>query len=120
MNRSGGYSQPRADTNQSGGAVTGKKDPSILKPSGASYSEDKSGGTIGIISKPKIDPKVEPKKDNYVKPTPVHENTQPEQHVEEEIGMDVNIQGIGKKNKFNKPGYLRKGKKVAENFKFAE
>ena len=95
--------------NQSG-AITGKKDPSILRPSGPSYSEDRSGGTIGIISKPKIEPKAETKKDNYVKPAP--ENTQPQQHVEEDFGEDVNIQGIGKKNKFNKPGYLRKGRKA--------
>jgi len=91
--------------NQSG-AITGKKDPSILKPSGAS-STDKpsSGGTIGIISKPKID--------NYVKPGKTPENVQPEQQAEEEVGIDVNIHGFGKKNKHNKPGFLRKGKKVA-------
>ena len=30
------------------------------------------------------------------------------------------MHGFGKRNKHNKPGVLRKGKKVAENFKFAE
>ena len=103
--------QQKGDINQSG-AITGKKDPSILKPSGPSNApKESSGGTIGIISKPKIDNYVQEKKTG---------NVQPEQQVEEDIGVDVNIHGFGKKNKHNKPGYLRKGKKVAENFKFAE
>ena len=52
---------------------------------------------------------------------PKAETVQPEQQADEDFGgIDVNIQGFGKKNKYNKPGFLRKGRKVAENFKFAE
>lgn len=69
VNRSTGMNQGKTNIEQSG-AVTGKKDPSILKPSGqVSTEKESSGGTIGIISKPKIEPKV----DNYMPP----KNVQP-------------------------------------------
>ena len=82
-----------------------------MKPSASNVDQSRKepGGTIGIISKPKID--------NYVKPE--RKNTQPAQPTEEPIAIG-GFTAYGKKNKFNKPGFLRKGKKVAENFKFAE
>lgn len=63
--------QGKAGLDQSGGAITGRKEPSILKPSGPSEKES-SGGTIGIISKPKIDPKKEP---SVPQPPPQPEQT---------------------------------------------
>lgn len=83
-----------------------------MKPDSSAGGSSKTGGTIPIISKPQIN--------NYVEDKPKKEvvNPQPEQQ-EEEITIEA-IHGFGNKNKFNKPGYLRKGKKVAENFKFAE
>ena len=89
------------------GAVLGRKEPSIIKSSQDDTKSKEPGGTIGIISKPQID--------NYVKPS----NPQPTQIAEETVQVEV-FQGYGKRNKHNKPGFLRKGKKVAENFKFAE
>lgn len=85
-----------------------------MKPSEPAPEKEATvpGGTIGIISKPKIN--------NYVEePSKKHsEKPQPEQQ-QEEVTIEV-VHGFGNKNKFNKPGYLRKGKKVAENFKFEE
>jgi hypothetical protein len=46
------------------------------------------------------------------------ESPQPVQQLEE-ITLEV-LHPFSNKNKFNKPGFLRKGKKVAEDFKFAD
>ena len=46
------------------------------------------------------------------------ENPQPVQQFEE-VTLEV-LHPFSNKNKFNKPGFLRKGKKVAEDFKFAD
>lgn len=87
------------------------KDTSILKPEPSGYG-GKTGGTIPIISKPQIN--------NYVDEKPKQPAVEPQpQQQEEEVIIEA-IHGFGNKNKFNKPGFLRKGKKVAENFKFAE
>ena len=46
------------------------------------------------------------------------ENPQPVQQFEE-VTLEV-LHPFSNKNKFNKPGFLRKGKKVAEDFKLAD
>lgn len=50
-------------------------------------------------------------------PKPV-ENLQPTQQPEETT-IEV-LHPFSNRNKFNKPGFLRKGKKAAEDYKFAE
>lgn len=102
-----------------------QKDPSILVPS----SENEKAPTINTIpieSQPVLPPGK--KVDNYVKPA----EKVPEKKVEpavivpaqppkndEPIVIDV-LHPFSIKNQFNKPGNLRKLKKVAEDFKFAE
>ena len=101
MNKSG------RDTNKTPSIVN---PPSQPQPPGNKDTGKGSIGDIPIHSKPVIPPTKEPK--------PSNKNTQPDQPIDEVINLEP-LHGFGKRNKHNKPGFLRKGKKVAENFKFA-
>jgi hypothetical protein len=99
--------------------------PSILVPSNEVDNKAPTINNIPIDSQPvlppskKVDNYVNPSKQAEKKPEPaINVPAQPTRY-EETITIDV-LHPFSIKNQFNKPGNLRKLKKVAEDFKFAE
>lgn len=115
VNRSNEAAKASTQVNKS---IPVKKEPSIIAPGQPTGADIK---TIPIISQQNLekrDVKVEPKPAAPVQKKvaePIKETPAPP----EEIVFNDQLRPFSLRGGFNKPGFLRKGKKVAEDFNFA-